>query len=77
MFKRTDSSRLYHVANGESLDRLVLRTATSAVGAADGLDVAAALLVAAAVEEKNMSVCGPPILEFQFCLQRSPRNCRP
>lgn len=45
----TNSSRLDHVADGESLDRLVLRSATSAVGAADGLDVAAALLVAAVV----------------------------
>lgn len=77
MFKRTNSSRLDHVADGESLDRLVLRSATSAVGAADGLDVAAALLVAAAVEEKNMSVCRPPIPEFQFCSRRSPRNWRP
>jgi hypothetical protein len=42
----TDSSGLNHVADGESLDCLVLRSASRAVGAADGLDVAAALLVA-------------------------------
>ena len=52
---RTDSSGLDHVADGESLDRLVLGSATSAVGAAHGLDVAAALLVATAVKV-NMSV---------------------
>lgn len=46
--KRTNSSRLDHVADGESLDGLVLGRAARAVAAADGLDVAAALLVAAA-----------------------------
>lgn len=45
----TDGSGLNHVADGESLDRLVLRSATSAVGAAHGLDVAAAVLVATVV----------------------------
>jgi len=43
----TDGSRLDHVADGESLDCLVLWCASRAVGAADGLDVTAALLVAA------------------------------
>lgn len=47
--RRTDSGRLDHVADGESLDRLVLGSASRAVGAADGLDVAATLLVTAAV----------------------------
>lgn len=42
----TNSSRLNHVADGESLDGLVLGGASRAVGATDGLDVAAALLVA-------------------------------
>jgi hypothetical protein len=46
---RTDGGRLNHVADGESLDCLVLGSASRAVGAADGLDVAAALLVTAAV----------------------------
>lgn len=46
--KRTDGGRLNHVADGESLDRLVLGSASRAVGAADGLDVAATLLVTAA-----------------------------
>jgi hypothetical protein len=46
--KHTNSSRLDHVANGETLDGLVLGGASAAVGAADGLGVAAALLVAAA-----------------------------
>ena len=45
----TNSSRLDHVADGEALDRLVLGCASAAVGAADGIDVAAALLVAAVV----------------------------
>jgi hypothetical protein len=44
----TNSSRLDHVADGEALDRLILGGASRAVAAADGLDVAAALLVAAA-----------------------------
>lgn len=45
---RTDGGRLDHVADGESLDRLVLWRASRAIGAADGLDVAAALLVTTA-----------------------------
>ena len=44
--KHTYSGRLDHVADRESLDRLVLWRASRAVGAANGLDVAAALLVA-------------------------------
>lgn len=48
-YDRTDSSRLNHVADGESLDRLILGRASRAVAAADGLGVAAALLVAAVV----------------------------
>lgn len=47
--RRTDSGGLDHVADGESLDGLVLRNASRAVGAADGLDVATTLLVATAV----------------------------
>ena len=47
--KHTGSSRLDHVADGEALDRLILGSASRAVGAADGLDVAATLLVAAVV----------------------------
>ena len=45
----TDGGGLNHVADGESLDRLVLGCASRAVGATDGLDVAATLLVTAAV----------------------------
>ena len=45
---RTDGSRLNHVADGEALDRLVLGSASRAVGAADRLDVAAAVLVTTA-----------------------------
>ena len=45
----TSRGRLDHVADGEALDGLVLGRAPRAVGAADGLDVAAALLVAAIV----------------------------
>jgi hypothetical protein len=47
--RRTDGSGLDHVADGKSLDRLVLGSASRAVGAADRLDVAATLLVTAAV----------------------------
>jgi len=43
----TDGGRLDHVPDGESLYCLVLGCASRAVGAADRLDVAAALLVAA------------------------------
>lgn len=46
--RRTNSGALDHVADGESLDRLVLGGAAGAVRAADGLDVAAAFLVASA-----------------------------
>lgn len=46
---RTDGGGLDHVADGESLDCLILGRASRAVGAADGLDVAAALLVTTAV----------------------------
>lgn len=48
--ERTDGSGLDHVADGESLDGLVLGSAASAVGAAHGLDVAAAVLVTTAVK---------------------------
>jgi hypothetical protein len=37
----TDSSRLNHVADGESLDSLILGGASRAVAASDGLDVVA------------------------------------
>lgn len=47
--ERTDSSGLNHVTDGEALDGLVLGNATSAVGATDRVDVAAAVLVATAV----------------------------
>lgn len=47
--RRTNSSRLDHVADGETLDCLILGGASRAVAAADGLDMAAALLVATAV----------------------------
>jgi hypothetical protein len=45
----TDSSRLDHVADGESLDRLVFGSASRAVGASDRLDVTTTLLVTSAV----------------------------
>lgn len=48
--RRTDGSGLNHVTDGESLDGLVLGDAASAVGAAHGLNVTAAVLVAAAVK---------------------------
>jgi hypothetical protein len=48
--RRTDGGGLNHVADGESLDGLVLGGASRAVGATDRLDVAPAVLVAAAVK---------------------------
>lgn len=45
---RTNGGGLDHVADRESFDRLVLGRASGAVGASDGLHVAAALLVATA-----------------------------
>lgn len=53
--ERTDGSGLNHVADSESLDRLVLRDAAGAVGAAHGLDVAAAVLVTTAVGRNKSS----------------------
>lgn len=50
----TDGSRLDHVADSEALDGLILGRASRAVAAADGLGVAAALLVATAVEENTL-----------------------
>ena len=47
--RRTDSSTLNHVADGESLDRLVLWSTPRTVGAADWLDVTSSLFVATAV----------------------------
>ncbi len=49
-FERTDGSRLDHVSDGKSLDGLVLGGASGAVGASDGLDVAAAFLVASTIK---------------------------
>lgn len=43
----TNGSRLDHVANGESLDRLVLWSASRAVGAADWLYMTASRFVSA------------------------------
>lgn len=54
---RTNGGGLDHVADGEALDGLVLGRAARAVAAADGLGVAAALLVAAAV--RTVSASGP------------------
>ena len=46
--RRTDGGGLNHVPDGKSLNCLVLGGASRAVRAADGLDVAAALLVTTA-----------------------------
>ena len=53
-WQRTDRGRLDHVSDCESLDCLVLRRASGAVGASDGLDMAAALLVATAVAKVSL-----------------------
>jgi hypothetical protein len=60
----TDGSRLNHVADSESLDRLVLGDAAGAVGAAHGLDVAAAVLVTTAVGRNKSS----QFSRFKKCL---------
>lgn len=46
---RTNSGGLNHISNSKTLDRFILRCTSRAVRAADGLDVATALLVTAAV----------------------------
>lgn len=48
-----DGGRFDHVADGEAFDRLVLGGTSRAVGTADGLDVAAAFLVASATEGRK------------------------
>jgi hypothetical protein len=62
---RTDSGGLNHVADGESLDCLVLGSASRAVGAADGLDVAAALLVATAID--GLAACPSCVSSASVC----------
>lgn len=62
--ERTDGGGFDHVADGESLDRLVLGSASRAVGASDRLDVAAALLVTSAVVV--MSVLCDSSVEMQI-----------
>ena len=47
--ERTNSGRLDHVSDGETLDGLILGCASRAVAATDGLGVATTLLVATAV----------------------------
>lgn len=59
--QRTNSSRLDHVADGETLDGLVLGGAARAVAAADGLDMAATLLVAAAASDTLAILSRDPI----------------
>lgn len=63
----TNCSGLNHIAYGKSLDRLVFRCASRAVGAANGLDVAAALLVATAVcgnRYQHFTLPPPPLNRF-------------
>lgn len=60
--RRTDSGGLDHVADGESLDGLVLGSASRAVGASDGLDVTTALLVTSARNEEFA------LVHFDNCL---------
>jgi hypothetical protein len=53
--KHTNGGGLNHVPDGESLNRFILWCASRAVGTADGLDVAATLLVSAAVSQISLS----------------------
>jgi hypothetical protein len=71
---RTDGSRLNHVADGEPLDSLVLGSATGAVGAAHGLDVAAAVLVATAKESISLTFHIQTIFEVQSPLSHVPQR---
>ena len=64
MGRRTDGGRFDHVADGESLDCLVLGSASRAVAAANRLDVAAALLVTAAV----VLLALPPSFDIRRCI---------
>lgn len=54
----TDGSQLDHRTNGVTLDGLVLGDAARAVGAADGLDVAATVLVASVVSSLDGLLIG-------------------
>lgn len=70
---RTDSRRLDHVADGEPLDGLILGGASRAVGAPDGLDVAAAweIIESAIVQfEEHWTAmrCSPFLLRPLFFL---------
>jgi hypothetical protein len=56
--QRTDGGRLDHVADGESLYGLVLGCASRAVGASDGLDMTATLLVTSVGRALLDHVCG-------------------
>ena len=58
--KITDGSGLDDVTNSESLDGLVLGGASRAVGATDRLDVAPAVLVAAAANQMLAMVLAAP-----------------
>lgn len=71
---RTDGSRLNHVADGEPLDSLVLGSATGAVGAAHGLDVAAAVLVATAKESVSLTFHIQTIIQVQSPLSHVPQR---
>jgi hypothetical protein len=50
---RTDGGRLHHVADGKSLDCLVLGRASGAVRATDRVDVTTTLLVATTIAESS------------------------
>jgi hypothetical protein len=59
----TDGSQLDHRTNGVTLDGLVLGDAARAVGAADGLDVAATVLVASVVSSLDGLLIDSHIIE--------------
>ncbi|KAB8293227.1 hypothetical protein EYC80_007564 [Monilinia laxa] len=54
ILKHTNGSGLNHVTDGESLYRLVLRGASRAVGASDGLDVTTTLLVTSTIQSISL-----------------------
>jgi hypothetical protein len=54
--ERTDGGRLDHVADGESLDRLVLWSTSGAVGAANWVHVSTSLLVTSTTDGMSVEV---------------------
>jgi hypothetical protein len=70
----TNGSQLDHRADGVTLDGLVLGDAARAVGAADGLDVAATVLVASVVSSLDGLFKGSHKIERESLVSRLNTN---